>query len=350
MTHPDLQWDWDVPEDDPRADAHRLVVAHVRDLPDPEPPEDGVDDWLDGLLCLIASPLRATDTEVGRAVLVSDLDRRRAVACAATLQSAAARGAGANQIVVWAIDQLAGPLRRTEGFSFTPRDAVDVIRALAEVGEPDGAAIAIEKVVDQVDDPRAPELLDVLDELVRSPTVGAWRYREHLCSWVWDLLEGPVRLVPGPSWVRRILAEHANAEGTRKAWISPLVDHAASVKRTPSARWRARAVALLAEGSEPYPDVFARWFREWTGDGELVLENVKALRGLIWMTAVAGSPPLDVLESVACGCHVAAGDQKSGNDALRLLADFGALDRLQRCRSEIPNPQVRAFIDRLMVA
>lgn len=352
MQDPELHWEWTATEDDPWADGHVLVVQHLRELPDPTPPEGGISDWLDGLQWLLRSSLSAADTAVGRAVLASDLERRRAVTCAAVIQRHKAEAERANPFIWFALGRLAHAVRQTEGFTFGARHAADVIGSLMDRPASCDVVRVVEGVLDQVEDLRDPGLASTLSMLVRSPTavqLGCGALAER----VWDCLDRPLRVIPACSWSRRLLGDYDAADAEGKEWLRGFVDHTSSVGRTPSARWNAKARDFLASSPEPYAEQFSRWFADLAplekGGGNSY-RNARMARGFVWAAALTDDPPVDALERAAFACHVRMGYEKAGNDAIRVLAGAGAMSSLGRLRVRIRNPQTKAFIDRLLAS
>ena len=334
-------------EGDPWADGHALVAQHLLELPDPEPPEEGLADWIELLGWLYGgeSRLRATDTEVGRAVLASDLNRRREVACAATIQAHGAKRRGAHPLVEHILDRLAGHIRGTEGFSLGTADALITLRLAAESESYD----AVIRVVNRIEKPRDPDLTPVFRDLLRHPTGTLRRYVWSLAERLWDFMDDPIRLVPVCSWTRRVVDEYDAADAEEKSWMRNFVAHMSVIGPSPTKRWTARTSSLLASSCEPYDLRFLRWFNEWVvpKNDETVWENERALRGFILATASADRLPVSTLESVAVTCH-SCGSQKAGNDALRMLAGGKHGSSLKRVQMRVPNPQTWAFIDRLL--
>ena len=363
--------EWAPPLEGPYADEHQLIAAHFDQLDDiPPPPEDLLHgDPDDGALAVrqwawpFLLPLGPRHTEVGRAILAADLRRRQNVAVAATLLRIAAARDGTSGLVGLALRRLSGAVDHTEGFTYTAAGAAEVVGALGVEGHGLDTDWEVNEILDRVatEELGEPSLLCALGLFVRRPCPEG-RLSGFLHKRVWDLQRRPLRVVPCSPWAARILEDDDRAGDTERDWLRDLVDHAAKLGRTPSVRWRRGAAELLDRSPGPFSDRFARWVETEDRLGLSfvgIWENRLVLRGLVWVAALAPSPPLDALQAVGVGCYTRRPrgasvngvyhDPGVGNEVLRALAELGEIGRLRQLRGDVAHDKSgRAYLDRLI--
>ena len=363
-------WVYEPAPDDPRRDAHALLVEYVNETLATPPPDHFGEISLEGMEPTkrrVWGSAKPSSYEMGRALLAADEALRRDLVLAALEQDLAMQRAGYDYAPLGLLLKLVKfDLLGQEGTQLREKDLVTALQIIARDGPKHrhGPSNWFKMVLDWLGagdvELEHVEVQEALQALAHSPLgrLGS----QHGYTRLWELQAEPFRLHPHEEWARRLWADYIDATADGRALWRDILAHAKSVRPTPSRKWLGEAKALLGrvEG-EPFARRFSRWLKGYVARSDERPFDNPALSGLTWMAVAAASPPVDAIAEVAlggytkviyveneCGIQQQWRSEATGSAGLRALAHLGEVERLRHLKKAIPHKRAKRLIDKLV--